>query len=55
MITMGVGIHITIASAIGGAVACYYIRKMLVRYYSFRDQIHKHYIQLHPEDFPVPG
>lgn len=32
-----------------------YVQKQRDSYYAEKDAVYRHYIELHPEDFPIPG
>ena len=49
----GIQRHLALGAA--GWVAGLYINKWIESNSAERDAVLKHYIQLHPEDFPVPG
>ena len=49
----GIQRHVTLGAA--GWIAGTYINKWIESNSAERDAVLKHYIQLHQEDFPVPG
>lgn len=38
-----------------GATLAHFVEQYRINYWAERDAVLRHYIQLHPEDFPPPG
>ncbi|XP_059049634.1 NADH dehydrogenase [ubiquinone] 1 subunit C2 [Achroia grisella] len=48
----GIQKHVLLAGATTALLT--YVQKKRDEYYAERDAVYRHYIELHPEDFPVP-
>ncbi|XKL65601.1 hypothetical protein PGB90_009021 [Kerria lacca] len=48
------GIHRYFFYSVACTAIMFGIRKYRRDYYSYRDQVHQHYVLTHPEDFPAP-
>ncbi|XP_059619645.1 NADH dehydrogenase [ubiquinone] 1 subunit C2 [Phlebotomus argentipes] len=48
------GLQRHIGFSLIGATACFFVDRYRDKYMSERDAVLRHYIELHPEDFPTP-
>ncbi|KAK2585969.1 hypothetical protein KPH14_010546 [Odynerus spinipes] len=48
------GIHVHIISSLLGFVGAYSCKEVYENHFARRDQMLRHYVTLHPEDFPPP-
>jgi NADH dehydrogenase (ubiquinone) 1 subunit C2 len=54
-LTFFTGLHVKLGAGIVGAGILYYVNKYRDTYLADKDAMYRHYVQLHPEDFPPPG
>ncbi len=53
--TYFIGIQRYVMFGLIGAAGGYYLQQWFFNYFAFRDQIFRHYVATHPEEFPAPG